>query len=367
VDRIFYDLDLPQGLPIVIYGNISNQPGPYQVTINSSFDTQAQENHKTPVSATHVNLVDDLGVNEELQQVTAGVYQTSPTGIQGRIGGVYKLRVELQDGRIYESTPDTLLSAGTIDTLYHTFKSKPNSSGQTHYGFDVTIDSHGNEKNKARYMWNFTGTFKAITHPELMRNPACYPLPEEHIICNTLPPCTGLRNNSPSPSQGVNFIRVAPCTCCMCWYQIFNNSPILSDEIFNSNGSYLALPIYTVPLNEWIFMFKIHAEVTQSALTKNSFRFFKSIRDQKLALGSLFQPITGKIPTTFIQLEGSTGTVNGIFYAAGISSKKIYITPEDVHPPVQVPIVHFEYGVGAVSCLELFPNATIVKPAFWID
>ncbi len=114
-------------------------------------------------------------------------------------------------------------------------------------------------------------------------------------------------------------------------------------------------------------MFKIHAEVTQTALTKNSFRFFKSIRDQKIALGSLFQPITGRIPNNFIQGDGTTAIVSGIFYAAGISKKNMFITPLDVDKNVPVPIVHFELGIGAISCLELFPNATSVKPDFWID
>jgi len=125
------------------------------------------------------------------------------------------------------------------------------------------------------------------------------------------------------PQYPLDFKRIAPCTCCTCWYKIFNNSPILSDEIFNSSGNYKAVAVYTIPLNEWIFMFKIHAEVTQTALTNNSFRFFKSIRDQKIALGSLFQPITGKIPGNFIQVEGAPASINGIFMQV-VSPQKVF-------------------------------------------
>ena len=367
VDRISYPVTSPQNLPVAVYGYISNQPGPYQVNINSSVDTESQASPRVPVSARHVSLMDDLGNQEELQEVSTGVYQTSPTGMRGRIGGVYKLRVELLNGNIFESIPDTLLAPGTIDTLYHEFNSKQSYSGQTLYGFDLKVNAHANEQQGSRYMWNFTGTFKSITHPEWVRpaNSQCYPLPAENIICNFLPPCSGYRNVGPPSSA--TYIKKYDCTCCTCWYNLFNNFPVLSDEIYNGSGVYTAVPIYTVPLNEWIFMFKIHAEVTQTALTKNAFRFFKSIRDQKIALGSLFQPITGKIPSNFTQVEGTAGSVNGIFYAAGISKKNKYITPNDVGKNIPVPTVDYTTGVGCLSCLELFPNATNVKPDFWID
>jgi hypothetical protein len=109
VDRISYPVTSPQNLPVAVYGNISNRPGPYQVNINSSVDPESLASPRVPVSARHVNLMDDLGNNEELREVSTGIYQTSPTGIQGRIGGVYKLRVELLNGNIFESIPGTLL------------------------------------------------------------------------------------------------------------------------------------------------------------------------------------------------------------------------------------------------------------------
>jgi hypothetical protein len=142
---------------------------------------------------------------------------------------------------------------------------------------------------------------------------------------------------------------------------------VLSDELFTAGASYKAVLIFRIPFNEWIFMFKIRTEVTQFALIENAFRFFKSIRDQKTALGSLFQPITGKIPNTFTQAAGTPGSINGIFYAAGISNKNAYITGDDVGKNVPIPIVDYTTGVGCLSCLELFPNSTNVKPDFWID
>ena len=307
--------------------------------------------------------------NEELSELTSGIYQTSPIGMQGRIGGIYRLRIELLDGRIYESIPDTLIAPGQIDSLYYDFNSAKDNSGATSYGFNVLINAHRNGQNNVRYMWNMTGTFKAFTHPELYipGRTACYQIPEDPNKCNIVPLCTGLRNRA-QPNIPPVFKRIGPCQCCTCWYQIFNNAPILSDDLFTAEGDYQAISIYKIPLNEWIFMFKIHVQVSQLTLTKHAFDFFKSIRDQKEALGSLFQPITGKIPNNFIQIKGTNIPIYGIFYATGVNTKSMYVSPDDVPHPIPLPKVDFTMpGLGWVSCMELFPNATTTKPDFWED
>ncbi len=371
IDRINFDINLPYDLPIAIDGHITNLPGPYQVTISRSFDTQSTEYLRTPVSAKQIILMDDLGNHEELTEVKAGLYETSATGMKGRIGGVYKIRIELFDDRIYESLPDTILTPGTVDTLYHDFNLKLDQAGVEQYGFDLKANSTGNTGSETRYMWNMTATFKSITHPEKYdpdKPQGCYPIPEEFGKCNLVPLCTGLRNTAPRNSRIPIFKDVGPCECCTCWYKLTNNAPILSDALLAAKANYNALLIYRIPLDQWMFMFKVHTEVTQSTLTLNSFRFFKSITEQKNAIGSLFQPITGKIPNTFIQIAGTATPINGIFYAAGVDSKSMYITRDDVPKQSLIPEVNFNIrGNGWFSCLELFPDATMTKPAFWVD
>jgi len=365
IDRFFYEVELPQGVPIAVSGHITNQPGPYQVNINTSFDINSKELTRTPVSVQLVSIIDELNQTEELTEVTPGIYQTRATGIKGRIGGVYKLRIELRDGKIYESIPDTLLAPGKIDSLYHEFYSRMDPSGTTRYGFDLMMNS-GSNSMTTRYMWSFAGTFKALTKPEDMdpRFSKCYSINGK---CNFRPPCSGLKNISP-PWDDPLYERVAPCTCCICWYQFFNNAPLLSDEIY-SRATYKAVNIYDIPLSEWIFQNKIHALVNQATLTGQTFQFFKSIKQQKESVGSLSQPTVGRIPNTFIQIEGAPAPINGIFYSAGMDSKSIYITPLDVSRGIILPTVAYggQGGVGNISCLELFPNATTVQPDFWID
>ena len=364
VDRLHFDIKKSNDYGIAVDGFISDQPGPYQIRINRAFDIESTETIKTPVTVSHLTLSDNKGTTEELTEIDAGIYETSVTGIRGQVGRVYTLRIELTDGKIYESIPDTLLPTGIVDSLYYSYTSLAKSDGATDDGFDIFFNaSRGN--GGRRFMWKMTGTFQAETHPE-RDNLNCY---FSDGKCNYAPLCSGLLNIGSSGFR--NLVRVKPCECCTCWYKIFNTKPELSDERLNSSGNYSNIRLYRIPVTPWIFAHKIHVQVSQISLTNNSFRFWKAIRDQRNAIGSIFQPVTGKIPVNFVQLNGSGPPILGLFYATSISSSKpMYITRDNVPHPESLPTLDYlanTYQIGFISCLNAFPNATNVKPAFWSD
>jgi len=362
VDRINIDIGSPPIFPIVIDGSITNTPGPYTVRVSKAFDIESKLSIKTPIKVRTMVLSDSKGNAEVLSEVRDGEYQTDPNGMQGVIGRAYRLHIELLDGRIYESVPDTLVDPGQVDSLYYTFTTTKDTNGAVQHGFDVLFDASATTENDVNFMWKFTGTFKADTHPELrdiMRG-GCEMYNGK---CNWLPPCSGLLNVA-NPAYPPNFERVKPCECCTCWYNIFNQEPILSDNQFHQFGRFHSIKAYSVPLDEWIFMYKIYVEVDQLSLTKKSFAFWSAVKDQKLAVGSLFQPVTGKIKGNIVQVSGNPGEVEGLFYAASISSKSFFITRDDVPSGVPIPDVDLPW---TDSCLGLFPNASTTKPSFWVD
>ncbi len=363
VDRLQFDIIKSPDYGIVVDGFISNQPGPYTIKISKAFDIESKESIKLSVTAKRLILSDNHGFSEELSEVNSGTYQTKATGIRGQIGNIYKLRVELLDGKIYESVPDTLLSSGKMDSLYYSYEGATKLDGGTEYGFDVFANSSQGSSSNNRFMWKMAGTFQSETHPEF-QDGGCFWLGYK---CNFLPPCSGYRNIGTQSFREI--VKVFPCECCTCWYSIFNSKPILSDDYISTGQTYKAIKVHRIPINAWIFMHKIHVEVSQLSLTHRSFRFFKAILNQKNAVNSLFQPVSGKIPVNFIQLSGEEVPVQGIFYATGISSKSRYIKRENVPHYGLLPSSDelAKAGIGFVSCLELFPNATNIKPLFWED
>ncbi len=364
LDRISFDIDKPTITGIVVEGYISDQPGPYEVRVTNAFDIESIESQKVYVSAKRLSIYSNQGDTEDLDQVDVGIYQTKPDGIRGVAGGVYTLRIELFDGRIYESLPDTIIAAGKMDSVYLEYKSEYNSIGVKEYSCDIFFNASYDPSINDRFIWKFTGTFQAETHPEMHPPDNCFYL-ERIQGCNFLPPCSGLLNIA-RPAYPPAYKRIEDCSCCTCWYNLLNPFPILSDDRLSTGGRISDVKAHNIPLNSWTLMHKIRLEVSQRSLTHQSFRFWKAIKHQQEAIGSLFQPVSGIIPSNFVQVQGKTATIDGLFFATSVSSIVKYIDRYDL--PVDIRFkVSLDTPIYADDCRKLFPGSSNRKPAFWLN
>ena len=158
VDRLHLNIGDQAPYPVVIDGFISDQPPPYEVLVTKAYDIQSKESPRERISVKQLVLSDDQGAQEEFIEVSHGVYQTNGA-IRGRVGGVYKLYIRLLDGREYESIPDTLHPAGTVDKVYFQFREDRTQHNTTKYGFDVFFDATPeNRRIDYRLLWKFVGT-----------------------------------------------------------------------------------------------------------------------------------------------------------------------------------------------------------------
>ncbi len=78
---------------IVIQGNVTNQPGPYYVTISQPVDFYA-DNNFPPVSGASVLISNSEGQTDSLTEISPGNYATN--FIQGAPGDTYRLSVTAQ-------------------------------------------------------------------------------------------------------------------------------------------------------------------------------------------------------------------------------------------------------------------------------
>jgi hypothetical protein len=146
---------------------------------------------------------------------------------------------------------------------------------------------------------------------------------------------------------------------------INNRSPVVPDTRLGLRGVSAGF----VPLTPYTFMFKVHAQVDQYVISRQTHSFFKEILAQQQATGSLFQPVTGKIEGNIVQISGEPVEANGIFYATSIKSKSIFINPEDIPNPDFIPPIDPRiYANKKINdnCKK-FPESTTTKPSFWID
>jgi hypothetical protein len=319
VDRLHLDIGDQAPYPVVIDGFISDQPPPYQILVTKAYDIQSKESPRERISVKQLVLSDDLGTQEEFIEVTHGVYQTSGA-IRGRVGGVYKLYIRLLDGREYESIPDTLHPAGTVDKVYFQFREDRTQQNTTNYGFDVFFDSTPENRNDYRLLWKFVGTYKVSID------------------------------------------------CCTCWPYLYNPIPMVSDGQLIESGQFVRIKAAYVPITGWIFMNKVHAAVNQMSLSRNAFEFWKAVKSQQEAVGSLFQPITGKIPKNFNQLSGEPADIYGIFFSTSVSSNSVYITKRDVPDQRFIPELQHPFNREPPDeCIDQFPGSSSVNPPYWVD
>jgi hypothetical protein len=348
VDRINFDPPLPGAFPVVIDGFISDQPGPYEVRISKAFDIQSKSVLKQMVNVNKISISDNVGNTEQLVRITDGVYQTFGS-MQGQVGRAYSLRVELLDGRVYESEPDTLYPAGTVDQVYQEWDAHVNDQGAQAYGFNVFFNSTAGNQQHYQFLWKFIGTYQVDTTPENFTQPC------GESVCATPLPCSSFRLTS----NGLEYVK--PCECCVCWVNIYNDLPLVSDDQLVNEGKFTKVKAGYVPLTQWTLLHKVHAEVQQFSLSPAAFNFWRAVKAQKAATTSLFQPLIGKIPGNFHQVSGITGPAVGIFYASSVRKNSVFIQRSDVPNASLIPQRDGPYNY---SCLS-FGNATNVQPDFW--
>ena len=369
VDRIDFGVEMQRDFPLAIDGMITDEPGPYSVKVSTAFDIDSKINLRADAAVQEMLIIDDLGNTETLALARPGEYRTVTAGFRGVIGRAYQLRVTLLDGSVFESEFDRLPENGQLDSLWYRFEEKIDPlTLQSRYAFDFFFDASRGDSNNEYYVWQFNGTYKVDTRPELdsregqkCEEPDC----EGCNWCNIIWKCTGYRNYG--TAKNPIFRRIGPCTCCECWYSLYNEVPVISDATFSSLKKVTGVFIASVPVNDYIFRHKVYAQVRQMGVSQAGWRFYKAIRDQKEAVDNLFQPVSGRITGNFRRVSGTAKVPVGLFMAASVRTRTVLLDKSSVPFGTYVFPPQDSLPSVARNCLRLFPNATNLKPAFWED
>jgi len=114
------DVKIPEGKPLLaVEGEITDQPGPYTVTLTKTapyFD-QAE---LPRVSGAVLTLADNEGHQETLQEVSPGTYATSK--LQGKIGNQYVLTIQAE-GEEYRAETE-IRRTPAIDSIRAEYREK---------------------------------------------------------------------------------------------------------------------------------------------------------------------------------------------------------------------------------------------------
>ncbi|MDZ4716548.1 MAG: DUF4249 domain-containing protein [Cytophagales bacterium] len=327
IDRV--DLSLPPGvLPLVIDGLVTDAPGPYTVSISRGIPVDGSLHRATMVPRARVQIMDNTGTTDVLTETEVGTYVTD--SLQGMMGRTYRLIVTMPDGNRYESTPEQIVPAGTIDSIYFDYEqSLKKDSNVELQGFNVYINATAAPGGSRRLRWRFNGTYKVITNPALL-----------------------MVGNPPAPLACSIF-----CVCCTCWVSESEESPLLVNQSFIGSNRLNRVFVRYIPINEITFNEKYRVEITQMEVSQKVYDFLSAVRRQADNDASLFQP-------PFFELKGNVTATNhenpvvGMFTAAALTKRHRYIYRTD--------IPHYFFPSEIIGdCRGVAPRSSITEPPFW--
>lgn len=312
---------------LVVNGLITDRPGPHTVKI--SIASPASTNYFSfPPYGAHVFIQDNLGNEEELGEVMTGTFETSSTGIQGVVGRMYSVKVILSDGARYESTPELLKSAPSIDTVYTAYEDLPPGSDLTGQ-FVTYVETQDPDTPDNYYKWSWKHyTFR--TH------------------------CVQVFNNG-IPER-------FPC-CERCWDidQCESCIAILSDRF--GNGKRINQFLLNIPYDSKDPYF---LTVEQLSISKNAYNFWMSLSNQVNNVGGVFDPPPTTVRGNLFNVSNPKEQVLGYFGASGLSVFHIFVKRGNINKPPKDYFVPYTAGPTCYPCLETYFR-TSKKPSGWID
>ena len=359
VDPISFTVKQEKPNFLIVSGFISNEEGKHLVALSRSADFKGvfEGGFNKPETKAIVKIIDDEGneevLNEETQIIKIweydidgdfvdafktitkkGVYVTE-SNFKAKIGRTYHLYIKTLSGEEYQSQAEVLRpSNATIDSVYYIHETHQQLNTHNNYeeqtGFQYYIDITLNQKDSYyKYEWDAT---------YILETPLAHPpsVPTECYI---------------SEKGDLNF-------------------NILSGSDF-SKQKIEAHPLNFMQLN-YRYNIKYSYNLKQYAISKEAHEFFRLIKDQLTSTGSIFDPIPSKILGNLYNINDSNEIVLGYFGAFGVSSKRIFISRNEMPknflqdsirncfypPPLELPPDY------CFDC-TLLPGSSQVKPDFW--
>jgi hypothetical protein len=271
---------------IVVYGEISNVDGPYNVRLNyvsaySPYD--ATQFTGQPITDANVRIVDGNGKETAYYEKSKGYY-LSPAGFKGEVGQKYKLRIKLLDGKTIESNFQTITASPTLAEFTYSFK---DAAKVENMRFPLTA---------------------SIKDPKATEDYYFVKRQDFRQFLLTCPP-------PPAPPAPV-----PPCNC-VCWQAPLNTTPYLLDD-FLLSGKNLSLDLGQLPyedFTDWVVQLDVYS------ISKEAHTYWKRLEDQRKLSGGIFDKVPAQIIGNLKCTSEPSQEVLGFFMVGGLTQKRLQV------------------------------------------
>lgn len=328
-----FDPELTNDNPkLTVEGTITDKPGPYviKLTYSAAYSNSEQIFGRYPEGA-KVFIRDSGGFEEELTYTRAGTYVTAEDGIRGEAGRSYTLRIELPNGKAYESASEYMPPSAEIDSVYAEYRDVEGTFVQGE--FDVYLDTRDLGGVSNYYQWKWAH-FKRLDY------------------------CQVFLRNFPSPPTWFAIYCCGECyeieTCAGC-------INIASDQLVD--GRKIArVPIMTFPYDS---REPYYLQVEQYSLNETAYEFWKRASELINNSGGVFDRPPVTVKGNVFNLADPDEQVLGYFGASSVSIKSVYFRRDHIStfPYTSIP----QYNISPQGCQECEESAvrTGRKPGGW--
>lgn len=346
---------------LVVEGYINSGQGP--TTMRLSRVTDLADTVPIPEFSAQVDVEDDNGGIFALADNGNGEYSIPQLILENN--AKYRVHIKTTDGKEYVSDYSTVKHTPVIDSI--TWQ-KEND------GVQIYVNNHDNQNDTSYYRWTYSETWEFHS---------AYISTLDYVI-------------DPVTNYPIDLMtRADPDAIYKCWKTQQSTSIILgSSEKLTENRIFLPVR-FIEPLGEELSV-RYHIELSQYALSHESFLFYQRLRRNTEEIGTLFDPQPSQLPTNIHCLTDPVEAVVGFVEITDLQQDHIFITNEDVKPwvmPVACskivarndrlelqitasanlplsPLTYLgpridKYEAAAKECVDCTLRGTNVKPAFW--
>ena len=338
IERIPLDESLSGAPLLVVDGEITDAPGPYEVVLSYVSPTlKAYEGEV--LSGAEMYITDQEGNRNDLVEAAddPGTYFTDSASFRGEIENTYQLHILTPSGKTYATLPETMPSAAPVDSVYFELENRPevNEFGRItdEWGLQFYVMAGAGNRRSAFYRWRWVETFQFVA--PLVRDmqlvvPICY-RSTGSLRAIAIASTVGLSRNR-IEKQKLNF----------------------------------------APKRGLRFQRRYSLLVQQYALTERAYSFWENVQAQQDDVGSIFSPPPAPIVGNVYNVTDDREVILGYFQASAVAEKRIFVRRSEVpNEPGSNPGGFEDCGPNteqpAEYCYDcsLLPGITTITPSFW--
>jgi Domain of unknown function (DUF4249) len=229
----------------------------------------------------------------------------------------YRLNITTKNNKEYTSDFVPIMKSPAIDSVSWELTDEK--------GVQIYVNTHDTERPEGFYRWNFeeTWTYTSAYQSTYIFNP------------------------------GTKTVSLRTESIYRCWATDKSNNIIIESTKRLSKNVISKYPLKSLEQTAEELRYKYSILVNQYSITEDAFKYWQQQKKNTEDLGTLFGPLPTQITGNFTCITNPAEPVLGFFHMGSISSKRIFISFEQLPPPSYYNTGYSDCELGSVMNEDL--------------